>query len=122
MKKILIIILCLIPIFAYGKRKNPESYYQEKFCTSLGGLSEIVLVDKTRCDCLTQAFVFEVDFADKFYEAIGQALYYSIITGRKPAILLIIENKKDLKYWTRLNDVIKYHELPIKAWKLENFK
>ncbi|MCP4763803.1 MAG: hypothetical protein GY870_18675 [archaeon] len=122
MKKILIIILCLIPIFAAGKRKHHESYYQEKFCAELGGMSEITMQNKTRCDCITRHYAIEFDFANKFYEAIGQSLDYSISTGKLPGIVLILENKKDLKYWKRLNNVINYHELLIRTWKIENFK
>jgi hypothetical protein len=63
--------------------------------------------------------VVEVDFASKFYEAIGQALYYSLQTGKKGGIVLILEDKSDYKYWLRLNSVIQHFNLPIDTWMVK---
>jgi len=65
--------------------------YQEKWCTEHGGQVEVVLPDRTRCDCLTETHAIEFDFGKKWAEAIGQALYYAIQTGKKPGIVLILE-------------------------------
>jgi len=58
----------------------------------LGGQTEYRLPDKTRCDCLTDTNAVEVDFARKFYEALGQSLYYSMQTDKRAGRLLIIES------------------------------
>lgn len=45
----------------------------------------------------------EFDFANKWAECIGQALYYGQMTKRQPACVLIMERgEKDLRYLKRL--------------------
>ena len=85
---------------------KPEKYYQELWCKEHNGISEFVLDDKARVDCLTKDYAVEFDFAPKWAESIGQALYYGIKTNKPPAVVLILENKeKDLKYLKRLKTV-----------------
>ena len=64
--------------------------------------------DKARIDCLLPDKAVEVDFAAKWAECIGQALYYAQMTNRTPACLLIIENpQRDYKYLMRLQNAVK---------------
>ena len=63
---------------------------------------EYLLQDKTRVDCLTNYYAVEFDFAKKWAESIGQSLYYGEMTGRQPAIGLIIESQKDNRYYYRI--------------------
>ena len=63
---------------------------------------EAVLWDMTRVDCLAKDYAVEFDFAKKWAEAIGQSLYYSKMTGKKPAIALIITSIGDYKYLKRI--------------------
>lgn len=64
---------------------------------------EYKLNDKTRVDCLTKDLAVEVDFAPKWAECVGQALYYGKMTNKQPACVLIMERgEKDLKYLKRL--------------------
>lgn len=64
---------------------------------------EYRLNDKTRVDCLLPTMAVEIDFAPKWHECIGQALYYGRKTRRTPACALIIENpEKDLRFLYRL--------------------
>lgn len=104
MKKIF--ILCLALIFvpaAQAKRLHTEAEYQAVWCGKHNGLLEYRLPDKTRVDCLTDTLAVEVDFATKWAECIGQALYYGKMTGKQPACVLIIENtERDAKYLQRL--------------------
>ena len=120
MKKIAVILICLVLIpIAYAKRNHPEKWYQEKWCRDRGGKTEVVLPDKTRCDCLTDTHAIEFDFANKWAESIGQSLYYSLQTGKRAGIVLILESEKDRKYWIRLNSTIQHFKLPINTWKME---
>ena len=82
MKKLIFIIL-LFPCLATAGHIHPEKYYQDIWCIDQGGQTEYRLPDKTRCDCLTDTHAVEVDFARKFYEALGQSLYYSMQTGKR---------------------------------------
>jgi len=51
----------------------------------------VVLGDNIRCDIVTATHAIEVDFADKWTEAIGQSLSYVLQLNLKPAIALIME-------------------------------
>lgn len=50
---------------------------------------EVRLSDGGRVDCVTSEYVYEVEFARKWAEAVGQSLYYAQATGKKPGIVLI---------------------------------
>jgi hypothetical protein len=51
-------------------------------------------------------------------EAVGQSAYYSIQTGKRAGVFLILETMKDRKYWIRLNTTIEYFNLPIDTWRV----
>jgi hypothetical protein len=92
-----------------------EVWWQERWCA---GQVEVVLADGVRCDCLTDTHAIEIDFARKWYEAIGQALYYGLQTGRRPGVGLIVEKDTDKRYFIRLNSVILHYGLPIDTWEI----
>ena len=120
MRKLLIVlILVLLPAVASAKNLHPERWYQEKWCTEHGGQVEVILLDRTRCDCLTETHAIEFDFGRKWAEAIGQALYYGIQTGKKPGIVLILEKETDRKYFIRLNSVIMHYGLDVDVWEID---
>lgn len=79
--------LLLIPALAQAQS---EADYRDRWCDEHDGQAEVVLYDRTRVDCLTETFAVEVDWAPKWAESIGQALLYAEITGRDPAVLLIV--------------------------------
>ncbi len=120
MKKYLLITLlaCSQVIYA-GKKKEHD--YQVPWCDMQQGKTEVVLSDRTRVDCLTEHYAIEFDFGRKWSEAIGQSLGYAIETMKTPGIVLILERKKDYKYWIKLNTVIDYYQLPIKTWVIKNY-
>jgi hypothetical protein len=97
---------------------HSEAWYQEKWCSQNNGQSEVVLSDKTRCDCLTDDYAIEFDFARKWYQAIGQSMHYSCVTGKLPGIILILEKPKDKRYLNRLIKVIECRELNLKVWTI----
>lgn len=98
---ILSILLTVLP--ASAKRLYPERVYQEYWCGMKKGVTEYELPDKTRVDCLLPDMAVEFDFANKWAECIGQALYYGQRTGKTPACVLIMERgEKDIKYLRRL--------------------
>jgi hypothetical protein len=93
-----------------GKRVNYEKHYLTGGCT---GKVEMTMPDGTRCDCVTESHAIEYDFADNWYEAVGQSLHYASKAGKRPGIVLIIETHEDNRYLERLNSVIEYYNLPI---------
>ena len=84
------------------------------------GKIEYVLHDRTRVDCLTSTHAIEYDFSRKWAEAIGQSLGYAFETNKRAGIVLIIQNKKDLKHWYKLNSIVGHNKLPIDLWKIED--
>ena len=97
---ILMCIICTMPVQA--KHLHKEAEYQAYWCNKQGGQMEYVLNDKARVDCLLPDLAVEVDFAPKWAECIGQAIYYGKKTNRTPACLLILEKEKDVRYLKRL--------------------
>ncbi|MGB0848223.1 MAG: hypothetical protein ACPGSM_15960, partial [Thiolinea sp.] len=55
----------------------------------------------------------EFDFANKYRQAIGQALDYAAQTGYRPAIILIMKSAKDAEYLKLLQNAVNHHRLPI---------
>lgn len=55
---------------------------------------EVRLWDLTRVDMLTDDLAFEVDWAPKWAEGVGQALFYARMTEKRPALFILV---KDLK-------------------------
>jgi len=101
---------------AQAERLHPEKWYQERWCERHGGQMEVVLPDKTRCDCVTTTHAIEFDFADKWAEALGQALHYSLMTSKQAGIVLILLSESDWKYYYRLMSVIVDNGLQVKVW------
>jgi hypothetical protein len=117
---LIIIIIFIFPSLLFAKREHPEKWYQERWCREQGGQIEVVLPDKTRCDCVTDTHAIEIDFGNNWAEAVGQSSYYSIQTQKKAGIVLILENMKDRKYWNRLKNTIEHFDLPIDTWEVGN--
>lgn len=106
-------LLLALPMLASAE---PERFYQDAHCK---GSKEHVLHDRTRVDCLTDSHAIEYDFGRKWAEAIGQSLGYAFETNKKAGIVLILESRKDLKYWIKLNSIIEHYRLPIDTRKIE---
>ncbi len=81
------------------KNNYKESDYVREYCS---GEIEYVLEDKTRVDCLTDEYAIEFDYAKKWAESIGQSLYYAKMTGKKPAVAIIMSSLDDEKYIERI--------------------
>ena len=79
-----------------------EAYYVSQWCRDDFGKREFVLWDNTRVDCLTKDYAIEFDFANKWAESIGQSIYYAKMTGKKPAVALILTKLDDYKYVKRV--------------------
>ena len=119
MKKIIYIVIFffVFVFFAFSQHINYEVVYQEYFAEVMYGATEFRLDDNTRVDILTEYYAIEVDFATKWAEAIGQALFYAAKTNSKPGILLIMEYETDTRYLERLLLVISEY-IYIKIWTI----
>lgn len=88
-----------------------EADYVDLWCK---GEIEVTLKDGTRCDCLTDEYAIEYEFAPGWAEAIGQSLHYARMTGRKPGIVLILRRASDERYMKRLKPLA--DEAGITVW------
>ena len=86
------------------KAKYKEADYVNAYCK---GIVEYELPDKTRVDCLTDDYAIEFDYAKKWAESIGQSLYYAKMTGKKPAVAIIVKQPSDRHYIERIKKVDK---------------
>jgi hypothetical protein len=118
MTKLLLITLLL---FSTNSLAKPESYYVKKHCV---GEIEYQLKDGTRVDCLSIGYAIEYDFANKYYEALGQSMHYANVTGLNAGIVLVLRSYKDHKYIKRLVRMIERFNIPVELWTVtaENFK
>lgn len=78
---------------------------------------EYVLEDRARVDCLTEEYAVEIDFAPKWAEAVGQALYYAIMTGKKPGVVLILRNEGDKRFLKRISKISSIYK--IRVWEID---
>ena len=93
----------------------PESHYQQQWCDEHKGVMEY-RIPGGRVDCLTETHAVEVDFARKWAEAIGQALYYSHYTGKKPGIVLIMGTDRDNTRLENISPVTDRHGIDV--WRV----
>lgn len=111
--------LCLLlaPVVFAGETLR-ERDYQTAWCAGRNGKTEVVLPDRARIDCLTDEYAIEFDFGKKWAEAVGQALYYANMSGRKPGIVLILKSQSDLGYLTRLRKATEGAYPQITIWTI----
>ncbi len=114
-------VLILIGPDLSAARCHPESYYRNWAAAELGGETEVVLPNGTRCDILTEHYAVEVDFADKWAEALGQCLNYAAQTHRQPGIVLILESPDDKRHLARLQETVEHYRLPVRIMPLYGF-
>ncbi len=119
---IAVLTVLLMSTKCYAKHLHPERYYQGRWCKTHNGIMEYKLDDGTRIDCLTDKLAVEVDFAPKWHECIGQALYYGRKTHKIPACVLILENPEDdMRFVKRLRYTV-YQKKKIPEFKTFTIK
>jgi len=91
------------------------SNYSEKeisdYIQSLIGGEREVSVKSGRIDLVHNDVAFEIDWANKWKESIGQALWYAQQSNKKPGIILILKKDSDYKYFIQLNSSLTYAKL-----------
>ena len=87
-----------------------EKDYADYIQSLIGGEREVQVVGG-RADLVTDEYAIEIEWAPKWKEAIGQCLWYAMNTGKKPGIILIIENPNQFKYFQQLNSALEFSNL-----------
>lgn len=109
----LFILLCFSVQGQEAVVKKNERYYQLLSAAHLKGETEVVLEDKTRVDVLTDKVAYEVDWASKWAEGIGQSLHYSAMTGKHAGLILIVKQKEDYRHVVKVTNIILVKSLNI---------
>ena len=66
-----------------------ETAWSKHLAEEMGGAAEARPPAGSRVDILTDDTAGEVDWATKWAQGCGQALFYSLATGRKPGLILL---------------------------------
>ena len=110
---IFIIFLFTNSCFAQNEAWYIESINQSHF----GGRTEVSMTGG-RADIVDNDYAIEVEFANKWKDAIGQSLWYGLQLERQPGIILVMRTIKDRKYGIMLQSAIDYAGLTdkIRVW------
>ena len=111
MKYSFILFVFLFTCQTHAANLHKESVYRDAWCK---GETEVRMPNGNRADCVTKNYAVEVELAKKYHEAVGQALDYAMQTGKKPAIVLIIETERDWRYYNKLKPLA--HKHGIRVW------
>lgn len=76
------------------KPTDRETVWSGWLAEQLGGQAEVRAIYGSRCDVLLPSFAVEVEWSHKWAESIGQATLYGAAFGRRPAIVLLIRDRK----------------------------
>lgn len=81
------------PFLELETERDWVNYIIETQKSKIGqGRGEARLWDRSRVDILTDELAIEVDWARKWPEALGQAIFYGIQSDRSPAVILLLES------------------------------
>ncbi len=93
-----------------GARETAWSAY---LAQEIGGEPEHRTSDGSRVDILTDSHAWEVEWADKWAEAVGQVLFYSEATHKPPAILMLMRDSSDIRPYLRCRIVCTRLDIPL---------
>jgi hypothetical protein len=119
---ILLALLAFVPITASAPQQQEVELCRQlapRLSKERGGkfTTEARLWDDTRVDLLSDEYAVEVDYAHKWAECIGQALYYGHVTDRQPVCLLLAAGATESQYVYRCQTVCEAHD--IKLWVVQ---
>lgn len=115
------IALFLIPCIILPSQliAQSESYYSDQINQYYFQGEREVSIYGGRVDILTEEYAIEVERADKWKNAIGQALWYGQQTNTQAGIVLLVLSKEDYKYFQMLNSTLNYAGMAdkIRVWE-----
>lgn len=72
-----------------------ETVWSAYLAQQVDGEAEYRLPDASRIDILTEQIAYEVEWCDKWEQSIGQAVFYSASTHRRPGVWLLKRGPAD---------------------------
>lgn len=122
MRKIIFIALFLtvaLSGLSFAEELRDRRSYRDEWCEKNQGQTDAVMTERMTCDCLTETHAVRVDFGREWTRALGFAMHYSMKTGKRGGVVLVLDKSRDYMQWIRLNTVIEHYKLPIDAWYIE---
>lgn len=113
---IFLLLLTLIPGVALSGKRS-FNYYKQRWCHKLSGRTDILHHDVV-LECATNDYIFIFEYSYRWKNAIGKALYYSLETGKRSGIVLILEKKREQFYYKQMKNLISYFSLPIDFFQI----
>lgn len=86
MRSLAAIVMALLLVSAAQADERSES---ARLAPKYEAQTEVVAWDGSRVDLLNDAYAIEVEWASKWKESIGQAVYYALVFHREPGIVLL---------------------------------
>jgi REP element-mobilizing transposase RayT len=112
-----ILTLLFIALASLLQAQSEKQFIQHLNSTHFHGLTEVTIYGG-RADIVNEEYAIEVEWAEKWKNSIGQALWYGLQTNKKPGIVVILKDINDRKYAIMLQSAIDYAGLKdkIKVW------
>jgi len=101
------VILILSVFFFLPLHAQKEADYITELAQKLHGQSEVSCYGG-RADIVTDTYAFEVEFAPKWKNAIGQSLWYGLQLDRKPGIIIVMRDLSERRYALMLQSALDY--------------
>lgn len=111
MKYLLLIFILLNSTSIVGQILNYSEKQIVDYIQSLIGGEREVTVKSGRIDLVHNKVAFEIEWANKWKESIGQSLWYAQQSNNEPGIILLLRDEKDYKYFIQLNSTLQYSKL-----------
>jgi|GEM_PF-2469669 len=104
--------------FAGAYAESKEEFFRQRLCA---GMKQERYLQHARSyvDCVSDTHAVEVEFANKFKQAIGQALHYAEQLKLKPGIILVCVEKDEncLRHGLLTESALAYWRIPATIWK-----
>lgn len=113
---IVLALISLLPSSAFAQ--STEREYQDLLCADL--VTSRYLPNGTEVDCISSTHAIEVDFTNKWAEAIGQSLMYASELELRPGIILVCHpNTRDelcLNHSYLIEQTVTYWRIGMTVW------
>jgi len=111
------IAIILLFLCSFAQAQNEAHYIELLNQNHFQGQTE-VKVPNGRADIVNDEYAIEVEWAEKWKNSIGQALWYGLQTNKKPGIVLVMKDVSDRKYGIMLQSALDYAGIgdQIKVW------
>lgn len=101
-----------------GTSNKSEQEYQTVLCNEFN--TSVQLPTRTEVDCVSEDLAIEVDFSEKWAEAVGQSLYYASELNLRPGIILICKEAQTsrpcLRHRYLAEQALAHWQIPATLW------